>query len=239
MNNSITSVFEQNGKRRSYGVYSTGLDRFFLIDSYDLWTTLETANLLSSKIPNIVYLMPYEHEEIDNTNCFNFGITDHSTQKMGNTSLLFTTQTPVVRTLFGKGAIKWHDMLPEVLDPYMLFELKKYANFVHLHSYAIRLTETILKYEETENFSKSYIDTSAKFKTTHERSGLEKGIYFRLRQILYLSSSVEEAEKLINSVWETYSSNIPYAREKYYYFLEKTSNISLTPTPQDYSNYSG
>lgn len=243
MNKSILSFYKKENIKRKYGIYSTGLDRFLLIDDLDVWITLETANLLSSKIPNIVYMMPYEAEEIDNINCIEYGIKDKSTQKMGNTLLMFTTQTPVLRTLSGSGVITKFDEYPSLIDNDMLFTLKDYIDYVHKISFAVKFTETITKYEETDQFSKIYIDneTSNMFDHTVERSGLKDSIYYSIRKALYLSNSIQEAEIEIERIWLNHSSDISFIRDIFYKIIEKEQPAEFKDIKPSwlYSNYSG
>jgi hypothetical protein len=241
--NAVIEKFYRDSVKRKYGIYSTGLDRFLLIDDLDVWITLETANLISSKVPNVVYLMPYEEQTIDNLNCINYGIRDKRSQKMGNTPLIFTTQTPVLRTLSGENVLKTFDNSPDILDSEMFDELKKYIDFVHQYSYAIKFTEIFTKYEETDSFSKQYLDnsTSASFKHTVERSGLTDSIYFHIRNALYISNSIEEAENKIDSLWKQHSYDIPFVKDVFYKILNKEISEDIKNMPQsfNYSNYSG
>ena len=45
------------GKKNANAIYAPGLDRFLLVDNYDLWLTMEVARILSSKIPTQVFLL--------------------------------------------------------------------------------------------------------------------------------------------------------------------------------------
>lgn len=57
------------GKENSYALFSPGIDRFFLVDSYDPWIMLETSRVLSSKISNIVYVLDQPSIDFDNDDC--------------------------------------------------------------------------------------------------------------------------------------------------------------------------
>ena len=219
MNKSIQKLYSFEQKRK-YGIFSTGLNRFLLVDHLDVWIVLETANLISSKIPNVVYMLPYESNNIDNDNCLDFGISDKTGQKLGATPLLFATQTPVLRTLMGENVVVKNE---NSVESQKVVELKQFVNYVHLHSYALNYTEAFTKYDETNSFAQKYLskETLAHFKTTVENTGLDESIYFYIRQILYLADSIEDAESKLHRLWLEHSRDIPKVREIYFRLLEK------------------
>ena len=44
-----------SGERRVFGIYAPVLDRFVFLEEFDLWTTLEVAEILSSRIQVNIY----------------------------------------------------------------------------------------------------------------------------------------------------------------------------------------
>lgn len=243
MNQYIKNFYRSNNVNRSYGIYATGLNRFLLVDDLDVWIVVETANIISSKIPNIVYMLPYESDSINNLNCHEYGIQDISTQKMGDALLMFTTQTPILRTLQGDNVVIKQNNKIEIEDNFLFENILDYTNFVHLHAYAMNFTQMICKYEETDEFSKKYLgkDITSSFKSTIERSGLDESIFTKLRSILYYSSTKDEAKLKIEELWFNYSSAMPHVRNMYYKILQESQPeyFEKIPKPTNYSNYSG
>jgi hypothetical protein len=101
---------------------------------------------------------------------------------------------------------------------YMLSRLKSYADFVRNCAYAISLTESFYNVNDLQKFINQYTDTSwtESITAARDRSSLEKGVFFKLRNILYLSDSQEQAEKEIIDCWKNYSSDQSHLITGYY-----------------------
>jgi hypothetical protein len=237
MNSYIENFYRSNNKRK-YSLYTPGYNRFLLVDDLDIWMLFETANIVSSKISTIVYMLPYEETDISNDNCLNYEITNLSSQKIAGTPLIFASQTPLIKSIFGDNVIKKNN---EHLD--ILNDAKKYVDFVHLHSYALNYTEFFTNYENNYNFSKKYLDEELldTFRPTHERSTLKQGIFFNIRKILYLSDSIDEAETKLHKLWKDESADLPQLRELYFKILNKSQPEDLHTLVRsfNFTSYSG
>lgn len=216
---------DPTGIRRRYGIYCPAIDRFIHISDQDLWMTLETAEILSSKIQTMVYVLPPgyikipEHTEIiSNQNCLNWGIYDKSNLKVGSGSALGARQTPTIGMLYPDDKLEEHSEFPEDFrdDPSILLKLKEYANYVYKRVTCI----TLAVHTYNPYFSKKFVDkyinedwakhTESKYDPSTSK-GLEKdkidpdtppvGIELEFKRILYHADSVHEAEEQILDFW--------------------------------------
>jgi hypothetical protein len=120
----------------------------------------------------------------------------------------------------------------------MLARLKSYADFVHTCVYAINLTESFYNVNDLQRFINQYTDTSwtKDIAAARDRSSLDKGVFFKLRNILYLSNNQKQAEKEIIDCWKNYSQDQSHLITGYYKIInqeipeELAKTIKLGPT---------
>jgi hypothetical protein len=231
----MTPFIDQVYQKR-FGIYSVGFDRFLLVDDKDVWVMLEAAEILSSKISTVVYIIPNDATELTSLNCTEFSLLDKRSQKTATTPLLFSALTPSLRTLLENSLIRTDNNVPN--------EIIEYLEFVYLHCFALNFTEAIAKYDENAKFSKKYLDNTwtKALSINDTRDNLEGGLYFQIRKILYLSTSVAEAEEKINSIWLNHSGEQRWVRDIYFKIINKEQpeffkNIKNDPTK--YTGYAG
>jgi hypothetical protein len=222
--------------RKRFGIYSVGFDRFVLVDNKDVWMMLEAAEILSSKISTVVYIIPYDASELTSSNCTEFSLLDKRSQKTATTPLLFSALTPSLRTLLDNSLTRTESTVPA--------EVVEYSKFVYLHCFALNFTEAIAKYDENAKFSKKYLDKDwiKTLSINDTRDNLDGGLYFQIRKILYLSNSITEAEEKINSLWLDHSGEQRWVRDLYFKIINKEQpeffkNIKNDPTK--YTGYAG
>ncbi len=199
---------DSQGNRRRHGIFAPGLDRFVLVDDSDFWITLQTAEILSSKLPTLVYILPPSANDIDNKNCLDYTIFNKTQQKVGPSSITCARQQPILKILYDADTISYAGTPKDFEDRLaILNRLKGYADFVHICSYAISITESFYNVNDLQKFINQYTDVSwtADIAAAKDRSNLDKGLFFKLRNILYLSDTQEQAEKEIIECWKNYS----------------------------------
>lgn len=222
--------------QKKFGIYSTGFDRFILVDDKDIWIMLETAELLSSKLSTVVYVLPLESKEITNENCTGYSLNNKTSHKTGSTSLLFSAMIPSVRNLSGSPFVKKENTVPQ--------NISKFVEFVYVHTFAINLTESITRYDENSKFAKKYLEAEwfKDLKLTTTRDDLTEDLYFYLRKTLYLSQTIDEAEEKINQLWFDNSADQKHARDLYYKIINKEQPIDfnqIKSIPGKYTVYAG
>lgn len=227
------SPFIENAYQKNFGIYSVGFDRFILLDDKDIWIMLECAELLSSKISTVVYIIPKDEPELSSNNCHEFSLIDSRSQKTATTALLFSALTPSVRSLLAHSLIKKGNAIPP--------EIIRYAKFVYLHCFALNFTEAISKYDENSKFSKKYLDSKwvTGLSVNDTRDDLPGGIYFQIRKVLYTSTSVEEAEDRITNLWLEHSADQPWVRDLYFKILDKPQPESFPSIKSNFGKYTG
>lgn len=217
------------GRKRSYGIFAPGIDRFILVDYHDFWMTLQTAELLSSKLPTMAYVLPAIKLDIDNSNCINYTIADKTQQKVGPSSMIVGRQQPMLKFLYASDKLSY-DGIPEDYKDRLeiLNRIMLYAQYVHKRVYAMNLAEAMHNIKNTSQFVQRYVDNNWMQGLTSrpDRSELEKGVFFELRKILYLSDSPEEAESKITAFLKDNIADQAFLVNSYYRILE-------VPVPAD------
>jgi len=213
------------GARKRYGIFSPGIDRFLLVDYEDIWATLQTAEILSAKLPTMVFILSPVSKDINNDNCLEYTIFNKTKIRVSNSPMVVSRQHPDVNFLTEKDLITYAGISEDYNTSEgqaMLQQLKDYANFVHDMVCALNITEIVYNSREVANFSSSYLKKSwaNQFTTIADRSSLENGIFAELRHILYMSSTIKEAEERIVDVWKNNSADQPHIMTGFYSMLK-------------------
>lgn len=215
---------DSQGNRRRQGIFAPGLDRFILIDDSDFWVTLQTAEILSSKLPTLVYALPPSATDITNNNCLDYTIFNKTQQKVGPSSIACARQQPTLKMLYDADTVSYVGVPKDFEDrSEILFRLKSYTDFVHICSYAISLTESFYNVNDLQKFINQYTETAwtENIKAPKDRSDLDKGVFFKLRNILYLCDNQEQAEKEILECWKEYSYDQTHLMIGFYKILDR------------------
>lgn len=215
------------GERRTHGIFAPGIDRFILIDENDFWITLETAEILSSKLPTVAYILPNTFGvDINNANCINFTIVDKTQQKIGPSPIAGGRQNPMLRFLRDNNKLVNAGFPEDFKDnEEIIRKITQYAQYVHRRVYAINMTDALYNFKNNYKFADRYLDPSwtEGLAAQHDRSSLDKGVFFELRKILYLSDTPEEAEQKITEFWANNVADQGFMIEGYY----RTLNLSV------------
>lgn len=227
---------DSRGQRRKHGIFAPGLDRFILIDEYDVWSTLETAELLSSKLPTVAYFLPPTNFELTNENCITYTIFNKTKQRIGPSPISVARQNPQLKFLFDYNKIAFADTPEDYRTPdklEMLRRLQEYAVFVHTVVYVIRLTETMFNPYNSKDFIEKYHrpEWINDLKSKVDRSSTPKGVFFEIRHALYMSETVEEAESRILDLWKEHYHEQQYMLHGFY-------KIWNRPVPEELSQVS-
>ncbi len=224
---------DHNGQRRNYGIYAPGLDRFIHISNKDIWISFETANLISSKIATILYVMPPGCNHIDNKNCINFGLFDKTSQKVWTSNILVGRQNPMIKMLYPEDKIVDVGIHSDFKDNQeILNKLSSYTEYVYEQSMAIKLSDAFYNSFNNKDFINNYLDLETQDMVSLKKDWTGSNILQRIKNVLYLSDNQEEADKKIIDIWKSYSTDIGFMLEGYYKILDK-------PVPAELINYAG
>lgn len=199
----------ESGEHRKYGIYAPGLDRFLLIDSNDMWVTLQTAELISSKIPTVAYILNDLAQGITDENCINYSILNKTNQRICDISITVAQQLPKLILLEDDGLIESAG-LPEDFTSNekkaALENLQAYTRYVHRLSYIINLQEAIGNHFDKRTFSEKYLplEWRENLYLAGDRANKETGIFKKLRQVIYLSPSIDDLNIAMKDVWIEY-----------------------------------
>jgi hypothetical protein len=216
--------FDINNQSRNNGIYCPGLDRWILVDSYDFWITLETAQILSSKIASMVYLLPNDLGGMTNENSLSYSIKDKSQEKKGKVADLISSQIPSLRigkrpTFAGVPVDFDFDIGLSALN-----KLKLYAEYVNKCLYATNLVHALMGHTNNLQFSTNYFPTEWTDQVTlySDRSNLHHGILKEIKRILYFGKSVESAREQISKLLENNYLECDDLINKFYSFMDES-----------------
>ena len=205
-----------------YGIYSPGVDRFILIDYRDVWTTLTTAKILSSKIPTMVFSIDSQ------VNLLKTKVEEpllHSINPAVKARCVQSNvQSPVLRKLQGPFSIRKVGVPRDFesdQDLAKLVKLQGYALTVQKIAYAIRIASARYNPFDHRFFADVLGESVAKdFEIRGDHTAVEGGVQNAIFSCLYFSQTVEEFLPAIDAIWQqTQGTNEPY-RTLFYKLLE-------------------
>ena len=225
------------GDRKRYGIFAPGVDRFLLVDYEDIWLTLQTAEILSSKLPTVVFILSPGSSLVTNDNCMDYTVFNKTKVRVNNSPMVVSRQHPSVHFLGENDFVTYAGVSEDYNNPdgsAILSRLKDYINFVHDMVYALNVTEILYNSREVSNFANSYLKKSwsNNFLTIADRSSLENGIFGELRHILYMSDTVEQAEERIIDVWKNHSTDQAFIMSGFYAMLKREVPTELADLVQ-------
>jgi len=186
-------------RENRYVIYSIGIDRFIMVDDKDLWITLHTAKLLSSKLPTAVFALDKDAPQFANEDAMFWTITDKNIYQGGE-------QCPIIGTLVGANSIAREGApLDYVTNDQLnaLATLQDYALFVNKVLYSIRFADAMLNPDD-HNFFADLMGREIRdiLEIRADHTPLALGYRLMTEQILYRSSSIEAAMDKINRLWQ-------------------------------------
>ena len=240
MDNLYTHFYTNSaGQKRQYGIFAPGIDRFILVDSTDFWLTMQTAEIVSAKLPTVVFILP-PGNEMTNENCLDYTLFNKTQQKVGPSAMSVGRQNPMLKFLFDHDTISYAGVPEDFVNNTDILKIMyDYTQYVHRCVYAINLTDAIYNSRNTTQFTNYYkFDEALTNKT--DLSKTENGIFFEMRQILYLADHIAEAEQKIVELWKTASVDQVHLMTGYYRLLNQPIPDELTAcitTPSNISTF--
>lgn len=191
-----------------HALYAPGIERFFAIIGLDQFTSMEIAQILSSKIPSIVVFSVNENTPpffLDN--CHEYTLIDKNVYKNS-----YEIQTPRFKNMSVNDVIK-ADELPIDFHPkhnadnYKLFmNLKKYVEFVTNTWNAAKiaeLTHNLLPEKcYADDYFQGYLPDDFVVNPDTSIGVTPNGITSEIKKILYDCNSPEEALAEFDKMWK-------------------------------------
>jgi len=213
------------GKKNSYALFSPGIDRFLLIDTYDPWMLFETGQLLSSKVSNITYILDKDTPPMSNETCLEFSTIHKKDEKgHGGPTIASHRQSAAIMKIRPDNMIRsgWPIDFFKPERKQALEKLQEYARFTLRVVYAINISSSFKnpfpEKQYVENFFQN--EYPEEFKLRYDTSSSNEGMPKLIKKILYEADSIEVALNEIHTAWRTYSINdISGCRQMFYYTL--------------------
>jgi hypothetical protein len=212
-------------KKNSYAIFSPGIDRFLIVDNYDLWIVYETGKVISSKVSNMVYVLDQDTPEMTNKTCLNFSTFHKKDEKgFGSPGIMTHRQSAALSKIPKDRVVEtgWPLDFAQGERKDMLMKLQEYTLFSLRVIYAITLAVNF------KNFfpEKEYLDVFFQgqfpedFKSHYDTTTAEQGMISLIKTILYDANSVDDALASIHNAWLTHSKHDPSgARQTFYKIL--------------------
>jgi len=230
---------------QSYGrvngnvIFSPGIDRFILVDTYDVWTVLETAKLLTSKIPTQVYVLGKNtgpNATFTNATCINYTFADKSNMKVMGSSIITARQTPLLAKINTVDAIV-DEGYPTDYDSAegraMIAKLQDYARFCLRALYAAKFADACNNVKPATEFLDYFNPELGKIiRNSPDHTYSEYGMLRTIRTILYHADTVDIALSQIEQAMQD-APDQPLYRTKFYEILgidvpESVKNIKFS-----------
>jgi hypothetical protein len=164
-----------------HGLYSMSLDRFILVDSLDLSAVVQTAQLLSSKLFLVTYVLP-EGLPLTNQNCMRWTLKNKLRQSFAHKPPLVVMKPDgkILEDGWPAGDLETH------------FADQEYALFVWRATLALRLTNMQLNMVDHPFYMKFFPQADT-LRAYHDDTKWPVGFVTAIERVLYLSNSVNEA----------------------------------------------
>lgn len=205
-------------------IYSPGIDRIIAVDSYDPFTAVECAQILSSKLPLLVGVLTKNDDmEINNFNCLEYTVKEKNAMA-GSSSILVSRQTPLFKRIQG-GIVKVGPTVEyaEGERKEVLLQLHEYAKFVLQAWHAVKVLDLIFNIYPLGVYADDYFDNSipAEFKTPYDNTNIptETGVKQEMKKILYRATSPADALQQIEDLWAIVPDAVLF-RNAWYQVLE-------------------
>ena len=222
----IHSFYGNNfGKRVNANIiYSPGIDRIIAVDSYDPFTAVESAQILSSKLPLLVGILTKNDDMgINNYNCLEYTLKEKTAQA-GSSSILVSRQTPLLKRLTG-GVVKVGPTVEygEGDRKEVLMQLHEYSKFVIQAWHAVKVLDLIFNIYPLGVYADDYFNDTipAEFKTPYDNTNIATGtgVKQELKKILYRADTPEQALEQIEDLWASVPDAVLF-RNAWYQVLE-------------------
>lgn len=179
---------------KQYCLYLNSIERFILIND-DIWTSMNTAKVLSSKM--CLCVCEISNQNLDNDSCLEWGLVDSSESKQ-------TQQHPSL-SIIKKGAC-YRGYPVDIASERLIYD-KKFVEFVYRITKASMLVDALMN-NVNQKFYLELLDEN-EIMSVNDDSGIKGGFLKNVNKILYLSNSVDEISEKLNVMFDDKQSDRP------------------------------
>ena len=209
-------------KQNSYAIFSPGIDRFLIVDTYDPWILYETGKVLSSKVSTMVYVLDKITPDMSNENCLNFTTKHKKNEKgYGGPQIMSHRQSASLSKIP-------KDMIYEAGWPVdfnkddrknILIRLQEYALFSLRTMYAVTLSVNFRNFFPEKEYLDVFFHNQVpeNLKMHYDNTSADQGMINLIKTILYESNSIDEALTAINDAWLKHTINDPSDTRQLFY----------------------
>lgn len=213
------------GKENSYALFSPGIDRFILVDTYDPWIMLETSRVLSSKISNIVYVLDQQSIEFDNDDCLYYSTKNKVNEKIyGGPTIMSHRQNSFMMKMQPGSIIRtsWPIDFTKPERKNALLKLKEYSEFCLRAMHALSIAFNFKNPFPEKNYLETFFrdEFPEDFTIRPDSTDCKEGMELLIKNILYTANTLEDALQQIEDAWRKYSQKdfLGY-RQTFYYVM--------------------
>ncbi len=208
---------------KRYGLYSSGLDRFLLVDGLDLWTIRHASQLLSSKISTVICVFTSEEPTFLLENCLSWSLVEKH-------KVVPKKQTPDLQMVLSNSEIFQEGLPIDFLDKMdEVVSDQEFAVFVLRATYAMRLTDLLisssaLAHNEDQAFYTDFFTgvlQKDNLRSAADKTDWTKGFTVEIGGILYRSQSISEALQAFTQCYKNCSPDESIPASKF----SKRANI--------------
>jgi hypothetical protein len=191
---------------RVNGIYCYGLNRFVLIDTDDIWITLKTAQILSSKIVASACVLPLGSSDIiNNENCLLHTIISEEPENSKGVS-----QIPLLRIYNQLANIKSVGLPEEATDDRIMTaitELQEFGRYTNRVIYFLKFYEAMYNTESHGTIlnelgnSRWTNELVCPMDLTRDQVSLNQ----QVQRILYLSNDLSDVRLQLTNMFKTYT----------------------------------
>jgi hypothetical protein len=225
VNAGLHKEYYSQGRVNGNVIFSPGIDRFILVDTYDIWTVFETAKLLTSKIPTQVYVLGKNTGPSDpftNATCINYTFADKSNMKVMGSSIITARQTPLITKINAANAIvdEGYPMDYDHAEGRALInKLQDYSRFCLRALYAAKFADACNNVKPaTEFFDYFNPELGRVIRNSPDHTYSEYGMLRTIKAILYHADTVDIALSQIEQAMQD-APDQPLFRNKFYEIL--------------------
>jgi hypothetical protein len=195
----VDEFFPQDRSRACYGFYSPAIDRVVMVDSKDLFLSLQAATLFSSKALLLVIAFDSTKHPVDNSTCYHWAPEYRVPQSAYHLPQIFPTMSNM-RNLVYRGA-------SQHVEEEQILKTQEYLGFVVQASYALYLSESINNVNDSERYQPFFPEIEP-FRTR------ERQHFRQIEDVLYHFESIDDALHEIDGILAAQLD--VFSRRRYY-----------------------
>lgn len=200
----------------TYTIFAPGLDRFILTDNTDFWITMQTAELLCSKLPTVMFIIP----QTDMDNPTDYTLINKKNLKIGPSTITSARQYPQMKYHRNKNDVIY---VGQPIDSNIedILKLTEFAKYVHDLSYSISITEQLYNPYNNSTFLEKYIGVENIDNLIHKHDRSNKNVFKLLRRTVYDSMNIDEIKTNITQIWLDNYHEQEYLIQGFYHILQE------------------